>query len=580
MPRPALLALVAGLAALAAAPPARAQAEVVPAEHPVYAFLADQRVAGRLPEFDAEILPTGRRTVRAHLDSLAVRDSLARLPPDAWAGRGGAGRSEADGAGRLGAAEQFWLGEFRREFFEPLDRVHSYLGDGRAGVLDADAERTLFYHRSDDWRAVVVGEGAAQVRAARGVGGEDRSAGGLARAVRLTVAGGWRGWLGLYSSTLAGTQTSGDAAVLRSDPALAPLYYVSRDPDNMFGPFDQTSASLRVRTGPFSAEIAHERLRVGASADAPLVLSANADYLPFVRLGLHTRVLDLQAVHAALSSRSVQVAGPDGDNGIVSPERYLALHRLRVRPTRWLDLAFTEMVVYGLRGPEIAYLNPLFPIKAAEHALYDRDNSLFALEATVRPARGVELYGTWFVDDLATAELGDGRFSNKWAMNAGGSVTLPVSGWTAFGEYTRVEPHTYTHRFQEDGFFYNAYTHNAFGLGHPIGPNADQWLAGVQAWLPARVRARAVARYRRRGENYTDETGAFVNVGGDVEVGTAPPDGLKAFLSGDRFEGWGLQGQLVVEPLNDVEIRLFGDLQRWDRAPDEAFVRAELAVRL
>ena len=561
-----LLVLVAGGAGRAAA-----QAEVVPAEHPVYRWLADQRTAGRLPEFDAEILPTGRRTVQAHLDSLAARDSLAALPPEARAGRR---------AARLGASERFWLGEFRREFFEPLDGVHSYVGDGRAGVLDPDAERTLFYQRTGDWRAVIVGEGAAQVRAAEGIGGEDASAGGAARAVRLTFAGGWRGWLGLYTSTLSGTQTTGDPAVLRGDPDLASTYYVSRDPDDVAGPFDRTTASVRARLGPFSAEVANERLRVGVSVDAPLHVSANADYLPFVRLGLHTRALDVQAVHAALSDRSAFFTGPDGDNGLVAPERYLALHRLRLRPTRWLNLAFTEMAVYGLRGPEIAYLNPLFPVKAAEHALYDRDNTLFSLEATVRPARGLEVYGTWFVDDLATSELGDARFSNKWAMNLGGSAALPVSGTTAFAEYTRIEPYTYTHRFQSGGVFYNAYTHNGFGLGHPLGPNADQWLAGVQAWLPLRVRARALARYRRRGENYVGDDGRLVNVGGDVGLGTAPPDGSKTFLGGDRFEGWGAQGEVVYEPLNGVALRAFGDLQRWGGAPDEAFVRAELSIRL
>ena len=569
MRRLAPLALAA-IAALAAPQALRAQAELVPAEHPVYAFLADQRTAGRLPEFDAEILPTGRRTVRAHLDSLAARDSLAALPRPARAGRRVA---------RLGGAERFWLGEFRREFFEPLDGVHSYVGDGRAGLLDPDAERTLFYQRTADWRAVIVGEGAAQVRAAEGIGPEDLSAGGAARAVRLTFAGGWRGWLGLYTSTLSGTQTTGDPAVLRGDPDLASTYYVSRDPAGVAGPFDRTTASVRVRRGPFSAEVANARLRVGASVDAPLHLSANADYLPFVRLGLHTRTLDVQAVHAALSSRAAPAPGPDRD-GLVAPERYLALTRLRLRPLSWLSLAFTEMAVYGLRGPELAYLNPLFPVKAAEHALFDRDNTLFSLEATVRPARGLEVYGTWFVDDLATSELGDARFSNKWAMNAGGSVTLPVSGATAFAEYTRVEPYTYTHRFQQDGEFYNAYTHNGFGLGHPIGPNADQWLAGVQAWLPVRARVRALARYRRRGENPADGAGGVANVGGDVLLGTAPPDGAKAFLGGDRFEGWGLQGQVVYEPLNGVELRAFGDLQRWGGAPDEAFVRAELAVRL
>lgn len=533
---------------------ALAQPEIVPAEHPVYAFLADQRVAGVLPEYRYEALPHGRSTVQRMLDSLAVR------------------------RGRLGAAGRFWLGEYRREFFEPLDGVHSYVGDGEAGLLDPNAERTWFYHRSDDWRIAVTGEGTVQVRTA-----EDGalSPGGVARVATLTFEGNWRRRLGIYTSTLAGTQMTGDTRVLRSDPVLAPLFYVSVN-EVPAGPFDRTTASLRTEAGPFSAEIANERLRYGASADQPLVLGDGADYLPFVRLGLHSKVVDVQAVHAALSDRSVFVTEPDGTNYLTSPDRYLALHRLEVQPVSWASAAFTEMAVYGFRGVEVAYLNPLFPVKAAEHAMWDRDNTLFTLEATLRPLPGAEVYGTWLVDDLKTSTLGDADYGNKWAIQAGVKATVPRSGVTAFGEYTRIEPYTYTHRFQQEGSFYNSYVHNGFGLGHPLGPNADQWLAGVQAWLPFRTRIRALARYVRQGENPVDPlTGEVTQVGGDVANGAFPgfgPD-TKAFLAGDLYEGPGVQGLVEVEPVNGIALRLFGDAQWWRGRPDRTFLRFELAVR-
>ena len=117
---------------------ALSQPEIVPAEHAVYSWMADQRVAGHLPEYRHETLPYDRATVRRHLDSLSVH------------------------ADRLGASGRFWLDEFRREFFEPLDRVHSYAGDGRAGLLDPDAERTFGYFRDSTWRVSIWGEGVPQ----------------------------------------------------------------------------------------------------------------------------------------------------------------------------------------------------------------------------------------------------------------------------------------------------------------------------------------------------------------------------------------------------------------------------------
>ena len=540
------------LVALVLAAPAAAQPEIVPAEHRVYDWLRTQRVAGHLPEYRHETLPYDRAAVRRHLDSLSVRE------------------------GGLGPSGRYWLSEYRREFFEPLDRVHSYAGDGQAAPLDPDAERTLGFFRDSTWRVSVWGEGIVEGRTAGGA----VDAGGLARSVRLTVEASWRDRVGLYTSTLAGTQMTGSAQVLRADPVLRPLYYVQLDPANVPGPYDRTSASLRAVAGPFSAEIANQRLRYGAG-DEPVVLGDGTDYLPFVRLGLQGRSVTVQAVHAALNSPPRTVFDSTGNGAFFeSPERYLAMHRVEVQPTGWLTGAYTGMVVYGLRGPEVAYLNPLFPVKTAEHALWDRDNTLLSLEATLRPLRGLEAYAVWLLDDFASATFGDDDYGNKWSVQTGVRGAVPGAGVTAFGEYVRIEPYTYTHRFREDGFFFNSYVHNGFGLGHPLGPNADQWLAGVEAWLPFRARGRAAGRYVRKGRNPVDPvTGAVTQVGGDVALGTAPPDRRKRFLAGDLFQGPGLQVEAEVEPARGVALRLYGDAQWWRGREAEVFVRFGLAVR-
>src|SRR5690606_37808998 len=133
---------------------------------------------------------------------------------------------------------------------------------------------------------------------------------------------------------------------------------------------------------------------------------------------------------------------------LVAPERYLALHRLTLQPHRRVSLALSELGVYGRRGPALAYLHPLYPIKPAEHALWDRDNSLFALDAVVRPLDGVEAYGTYLVDDLVFGQVGDATFGYKWAAQGGVGVALDrlLPGTIGFAEYTRIEPYTYTHR--------------------------------------------------------------------------------------------------------------------------------------
>ena len=551
------------LAVAAACPAVAAQPETVPADHGVYAFLHQQRTAGRLPEYRHEMRPLARAEVRRLLDSVAVRQPT-----------------------RSGGS--FWMADFRREFFEPADAVETVIGRGDARAirlpLGSDTEKFFFYHRSDAWRVAVETRGSAQGRLGEGrVLPEDSST--TAERVRnvafvpeLTVQGHYGDHVGFYSRTFNGQSLAGDTRALQDDPAFAPLYYIGRQ-ETPPGSFDRTSASFRVAGGPFAAEIAHARLLAGPGPADPVVLAGGADYFSHLRLSLATRYVSYDVVHGALGDRAVQNA----DGTITGPERYLALHRLDVRPARWLSLGFSEMVVYGRRGPELAYLNPVNPFKTAEHALWDRDNTLFAVDAVVRPVRGLELYGTFLADDLDFSRIGEGSYNNKWAVQAGAGlgVDTPIGAAHLFAEYARVEPFTYTHRFQADGSFYNSYQHNGYTLGLPIGPNADRVLGGARLWLPFRLRAEGTLSYARRGENYAGPGGAVVNVGGDPRDGDQPPfDQLtKEFLAGTVYRGFGASAGLVWEPVNEVGLRLAADAQRWDGdSPDRLFVLLEAFV--
>jgi hypothetical protein len=532
-----------------------AQPEIVPAEHSVYAFLHQQRVAGRLPAYRHETLPVDRRTIREHLDALDGR------------------RDDLTGTTR------WWLDEYVREFFEPADGIERVIeGDQVRIPSGTNTEKYFIYHRDDDWRAVVSLGFAGQSRAADDTVGVR----GLSVLPVVTLEGNYRNLLGWYSSTFNGLRIAGDTRVLQRDPVLEPLYYVGRQAVPP-GSFDRTSASLRVAGPTFFGELAHERLRIGASADRSLIITDASDYFSFIRGGLDTRVVHYQFVHAALGERSRNVAG---DSGFVlaGTERFMAMHRVQVDPVNWLSLAFTEAVIYGNRGPELAYLNPLFPIKPAEHALWDRDNAIFAVDGVIRPFRGVEGYGTFLADDLDLGRLRQQSFTNKWAIQGGFSFDLePVApGATAWVEYTRIGPFVYTHRFELEGSFYNSYVHNGYGIGHPIGPNADQWAGGVRLLLPFRARVDLTGRWVRRGENYFDEEGRLVNVGGDIQNGAQPGFEIpgNVFLAGRRHRGPGMSLEATWEPIREAGLRLFADFQRWDPGADETFVRAEVFVNL
>ena len=65
--------LLAVLLVLYGAAPAVAQPEIVPAEHPIYDFLHQQRVRGLLPEYRHEVRPTGWPATAANSSSRRTR---------------------------------------------------------------------------------------------------------------------------------------------------------------------------------------------------------------------------------------------------------------------------------------------------------------------------------------------------------------------------------------------------------------------------------------------------------------------------------------------------------------------------
>ena len=548
-------ALLVLAALLAGARGALAQPEVVPAEHAIYDFLLQQRVAGHLPFYRHEHRPQGRADIRQALDSLDAR------------------------ADDLGGAARRWLALYRQEFFEPEGARETVFGEGTFRLPHRpETEKYFYFHQGADWRLAWEVTGRLGARIARD--SADLAGGSISG--ETVVEGNYRGRVGFYTRLFNGAIFSGQPRVLQRDPDLRPLYYPQVQPDD--GQFDQSSASVRVAGGPWFAEVAQQRLRVGAGYGDGLVLSGDADYFPSVQVGVRTPTVDYTALHGALGALPHAFTDEDrpDEGGILGgAERYFALHRLAVYPTPALMLAFTEAIVYANRGPELTYLVPVNPFKTAEHTERDQDNPLFTLEVLARPLRGAEVYGTVLVDDANLGLLGKGSYSNKMAFQGG--VAWAGGPAMLFAEYTRIDPFVYTHRFFRDGAYYNSFTHYGFSLGHPIGPNADQLAVGARAWLPGRLHAALTGRYNRRGEDYVAADGTLVTVGGDVNNGRQPPfeQRTKRFLGGSLFRGAGARAEVSWEPLRDLALfRVWADYQRWDRDPDTFFLRADVVFTL
>ncbi len=150
--------------------------------------------------------------------------------------------------------------------------------------------------------------------------------------------------------------------------------------------------------------------------------------------------------------------------------KWLAAHRLEYSPWKPLSIGISEAIIWGERGLDMAYLNPLYFLYSAEHDGGDQDNVLMAGDIRIRVAHHALLYGELLIDDIKTSTIGEGDAGNKIGMTVGGRLyRTGFDGLELGTEYTRLEPYVYSH-------FYpiNRYTTWTTSLGSDIPPNSDR----------------------------------------------------------------------------------------------------------
>lgn len=333
--------------------------------------------------------------------------------------------------------------------------------------------------------------------------------------------------------------------------------------------YHEGTAYLTFGWGFLDVEVGKDELSWGPAPGDNLGLSHNAPSFDQIRLRARFGAFKLVSVTGFLRPcpdrpDAPLCGGADGDpdasyvvNGTartLEREKHLAAHRLEFAATPWLDLGFEEMVVYGDRGLEPAYLNPVMFYWAAQSYLGDKDNVLMGLDADLHPGRGVRIWAAYVVDDLKKARIFTSDFANKFSFQTGALWVDPLGlrDTELRGEYVRIEPWIYTHKYP-----INTYRHFDAPLGHRLGPNSDRWQVQATRRLSPGCGASVGLSRTRHGDNIVQADGRILNVGGDLNLGWRPGDerAVKRFLAGrvsrrTLAEGslwWRLHGRLSLQ---------------------------------
>ena len=315
---------------------------------------------------------------------------------------------------------------------------------------------------------------------------------------------------------------------------------------------------------PFcDVEFGKDDVAWGPGAEDQLGLSDNAPSFDMLRVRARYGVFKLVSIAGVLQpcpdrpdSPLCQGMGDPDESYVVNHmtrrldrEKYLAAHRLEAALAPWIDLGFQEVVVYGDRGPEMTYLNPIMFYWAAQSYLGDKDNLMMGIDVDIHPGKGWRMYLAYVVDDLKKLKVFSDDFANKFSLQAGLQWVDPLGlkDLDLRAEYVRIEPWIYTHKFP-----INTFRHFDSPLGHALGPNSDSWQGRITHRMSRDLSLGIEVSRIRHGNNELLDDGSIRNVGGDLHLGWRPGDERenKEFLDGrlSRRTRLGARMELRVWP--------------------------------
>lgn len=524
--------------------PLKAQVSIVPASHQVYEWLHLQRVKGNIENYSYEALPLTRKQIMVFLNELNRNESLNRIDSDLlkWY------TQEFSSEQLAQDSENTYLTGLNKPFKEFFKDKWNYVFSSQ--------EPHLFVFTSDSiqW-AFDFFSSAGFMKINDPISNFDESSFLPYHSIRTygSIYDRIGGHLEVYNPVV------NVEGLLRYHPEWGQTFD-GRQARKKSTLFAEAYATFQFKQ--LGVHIGNGDLKYGLKGSESQILRQDAGNFDWVRINFDTKYFQYTFIHGALKAETVniEVEGYPGVRSRISPERWFALRRFQLTPAKWITMAFTETLTYSNRPLELAYANPLLPLRFGEYETLDKDNPIWFFEGSLRPLNNIELYATIGIDDLLNFSdilkpTGERKSEDAVvSYQIGSSITLPTST-IINGEIIQFDPFFYAH-WQ----FLNSYNELGSPLGASIGPNSRQFFLSVRQWLPWRSFLDISVSKVKKGFNEIDANGNLVtDVGGDIFEGQNRGDTVRLF-AGDIHEWNEIRIQYEIEPIRGI--RLFGTLNK------------------
>jgi len=311
-----------------------------------------------------------------------------------------------------------------------------------------------------------------------------------------------------------------------------------------------------------SFAVGKEFIEWGYGDNGLIVMSQKAPSFPLLRLDINpVEWLSFNYFHTWLNSDVIDSSSfyytEHGDIRYSYRNKYMASHTLTIRPTKGLDIALGESIIYS-DELEILYLIPITFFRLADHYLSEQNNSagsnaqFFFSVSSKGHIKNTHLYGSLIIDELTLNGLFNAEDQrNQIGFTLGGSVTdLPINNLTLKLEYSKIYPYVYRHYINTTNYISSSYL-----MGHWMGDNADQLYASASYRFLRGLEAIIWTRYIRQGEEQ------------DVDYQFDQPQ--PPFLAGLRNDYFYIGGEARYEFIHNLYFRLRYQYQNISRQQED-----------
>ncbi len=258
---------------------------------------------------------------------------------------------------------------------------------------------------------------------------------------------------------------------------------------------DAVQAYLSFKLPYFNLFLGRDNLSWGQSQLFSLILSPNSPPIDMLKLEGEWGIFKATSFFTKLDP--VEISDSTGINKI---QRYLSAHRLGLRIKNFLQLGFSETIVYGGKNRqfELYYLNPLLWFHGAQLNEGEDDNTFLGFDFNFTPFRKILLYGELLIDDFQIEKKNSSDKEPNEIAYSLGTKTADLFGLTGTElnlEYLRINNWTYNQKYP-----WNRYLYKNKIIGNPLGPDADELYFSLSGYLRKNLEAKVSFEQMRKGE--------------------------------------------------------------------------------